>query len=139
MNMFCAGLNFVLAINSKPTSINVINPFTPPSLPKCTYRGADKSLAQTGRKHARKHVRTRAISTLSRSELSSNFFSYKTWTPKEIFAILTETLACFLPGRAKDLSASLYQGLPSRFLRHNFYEILTCIFHSSHHHVVQSC
>ena len=28
--------------------------------------------------------------------------------PKEIQAILTETLACFLPGRAKDLSAPLY-------------------------------
>ena len=28
--------------------------------------------------------------------------------PKEIRAILTETLACFLPGRAKDLSATLY-------------------------------
>jgi len=27
--------------------------------------------------------------------------------PKEIHAILTETLACFLPGRAKDLSAPL--------------------------------
>jgi hypothetical protein len=26
---------------------------------------------------------------------------------KEIHAILTETLACFLPGRAKNLSASL--------------------------------
>jgi len=26
--------------------------------------------------------------------------------PKEIHAILTETLACFLSGRAKDLSAS---------------------------------
>jgi len=26
---------------------------------------------------------------------------------KEIHAILAETLACFLPGRAKDLSASL--------------------------------
>ena len=29
--------------------------------------------------------------------------------PKEIHAILTETLACFLPGRAKDLSAPLYE------------------------------
>ena len=29
--------------------------------------------------------------------------------PKEIHAILTEILACFLPGRAKDLSAPLYQ------------------------------
>jgi len=28
--------------------------------------------------------------------------------PKEIHAILTETLAFFLPGRAKDLSAPLY-------------------------------
>ena len=28
--------------------------------------------------------------------------------PKEIHAILTETSACFLPGRAKDLSAPLY-------------------------------
>jgi len=27
--------------------------------------------------------------------------------PKEIHAVLTETLACFLSGRAKDLSASL--------------------------------
>jgi hypothetical protein len=27
--------------------------------------------------------------------------------PKEIHAILTETLACFLPDRAKDLSARL--------------------------------
>jgi len=29
--------------------------------------------------------------------------------PKEIQAILTETFACFLPGRAKDLSAPLYK------------------------------
>ena len=29
--------------------------------------------------------------------------------PKEIHAILTETLACFLPGRAKDLSAPMYK------------------------------
>jgi len=27
--------------------------------------------------------------------------------PKEMYAILTEKLACFLPGRAKDLSAPL--------------------------------
>ena len=30
--------------------------------------------------------------------------------PKEIHASLTETLACFLPGRAKDLSSPLYIG-----------------------------
>jgi hypothetical protein len=35
-------------------------------------------------------------------------FSCKARREKDIHAILTETLACFLPGRAKDLSAPLY-------------------------------
>ena len=51
---------------------------------------------------------TRAISTTSRRELSSSFFFMRRKAPKEIHAILTETLACFLPGWAKDLSAPLY-------------------------------
>jgi len=51
---------------------------------------------------------TRAISTTSRRELSSCFFVLQGKAPKEIHAILTETLACFLPGQAKDLSAPLY-------------------------------
>ena len=34
--------------------------------------------------------------------------------PKEIHAILTETLVCFLPGRAKDLSALLCVGAQTR-------------------------
>ena len=38
-----------------------------------------------------------------------NFFFLQGKAPKEIHAILTETLACFLPGRAKDLSAALQQ------------------------------
>jgi len=50
---------------------------------------------------------TRAISTTSRRELSSNYFFLQGEAPKEIHEILTETLACFVPGRAKDLSASL--------------------------------
>jgi len=50
---------------------------------------------------------TRAISTTSRRELSSDFFFLQGKAPKEIHAILTEILACFLPGRAKDLSALL--------------------------------
>ena len=73
------------------------------------YRGADKSLARPGRKQARKHVRSRAISTTSRRELSSifiNFFS-PCKPPKEIHVILTETLSCVLPGRAKDLPEPL--------------------------------
>ena len=47
---------------------------------------------------------TRAISTTSRRELSSSFF-LQGEAPKEIHDIMTETLACFFPGRAKDLSA----------------------------------
>jgi len=36
------------------------------------------------------------------------FFFLQGKARKEIHAILTETLACFLPGRAKDLSAAPY-------------------------------
>ena len=50
----------------------------------------------------------RATSKTSRRELSSSFFFLQGKAPKEIHAILTETLACFLPGRAKDVSAPLY-------------------------------
>jgi hypothetical protein len=51
---------------------------------------------------------TRAISTTSNRELPSSFFPLQGKAQKEIHAILAETLACFLPGRAKDLSAPLY-------------------------------
>ena len=47
-----------------------------------------------------KNIYTRAV-------IIFNFF-LQGKTPKEIHAILTETLDCFLPGRAKDLSAPLY-------------------------------
>ena len=50
---------------------------------------------------------TRAISTTSRRELSK-FFFLQSKAPKQTHAIPTETVACFLPGRAKDLSAPLY-------------------------------
>jgi len=52
---------------------------------------------------------THAISTTSRREQSSGF-SLQEKALKKIHAILTETLACFLPGWAKDLSAPLYMG-----------------------------
>jgi len=52
---------------------------------------------------------TRAVSTTSRRELSSSFFFLQGKAPKEIHDILTEILACFFPGRAKDLSAPLYK------------------------------
>jgi hypothetical protein len=42
----------------------------------------------------------------TRAVIKFSFLQSK--APKEIHAILTEKLACFLPGRAKDLSAPLY-------------------------------
>jgi hypothetical protein len=48
---------------------------------------------------------TGAISTTSRREMI--FFSLQGKALKEIHAILTETVPCFFPGRAKDLSATL--------------------------------
>ena len=73
------------------------------------YQGDGKSLARSGRGGNKRGSMsgTGAISTTSRRELSSSFF-LQGKTPKEIYAILTETLACFLPGRARDLSAPLY-------------------------------
>ena len=72
-----------------------------------TYRGADKTLARQGRKQARKHVRDeRDFNDIETRAVIKFFFFCK--APKEIHAILLETLACFLPGRVKVLSAPLY-------------------------------
>ena len=49
-----------------------------------------------------------AISTTLRRAMSSGVFFLQGKAPKEIEAVLTETLACFLPGRVKDLLAPLY-------------------------------
>jgi len=67
-----------------------------------TYWGADKSLARPGRKQAQKHVSdVRNFNTDTSTVIQFFFFQGKAL--KEIHAILTETLACFLPGQAKDL------------------------------------
>ena len=72
------------------------------------YQGADKSLAWPGRKQARKHVRDlRDFNNIKTRDVIKLFF-LQGRAPKEIHTILTETLACFLPGRANDLSAPLY-------------------------------
>ena len=71
------------------------------------YRGADKSLARPGRKPARKHARNARDFNNIETQALINFFFLQGKVPKEIHAILTETLACFLPGRAKYLSAPL--------------------------------
>jgi len=73
------------------------------------YRDADKSLARPGRKQARKHVRdARDFNNIEKRVVIKLFF-LQGKAPKEIPAILIETLACFLPGRVKDLSAPLYE------------------------------
>ena len=72
------------------------------------YRGADKSLARPGRKQARKHVRdARDFNNIETRAVIKLFF-LQGKAPKEIHAIQVETLACFPPGPAKDLSAPLY-------------------------------
>jgi len=71
------------------------------------YRGADKSLARPGRKQARKHIRDARDFNNIETRAVIKFVFLQGKAPKEIHAILTETLACFLAGRAKDLSAPL--------------------------------
>ena len=67
-----------------------------------------KSFVRPGKKQARKHVRdARDFYKIEARAVIRVFFSLRDKAPKEIHAILTETLACFLPGRAKDLSAPL--------------------------------
>jgi len=68
------------------------------------YRGADKSLDRPGRKQARKHVTdARDFNNIETRAVIKFFFFLQGKAPKEIHSVLTETLACFLPGRAKDL------------------------------------
>ena len=74
----------------------------------CKYQSADKSLARPGRKQARKHVRdAHDFNNIETRAVSKFFFSLQGKVPKEVHAILTETPACFPPGRSKDLSAPL--------------------------------
>ena len=72
------------------------------------YRFADKTLARPGRKQARKHVRDARDFNKIQMRVVIKFIFLQSKAPKEIHAILTETLASFLPGRTKDLSAPLY-------------------------------
>ena len=81
-----------------------------------TYQGADKSLAWPGRKQAQKYIRDVCdFDNIETGAVIKNFF-LQGKAPKEIQAILTETLACFLPGRAKDSSATLQGNLIQRNL-----------------------
>jgi len=75
------------------------------------YRGGDKSLARPGRKQARKHVRDARDCNDIETRAVIKFFFLQGKAPNKIHALLTETLACFLPARAKDLPAPLYRVL----------------------------
>ena len=75
---------------------------------ECVYRGSDKSLARQGRKQPRKRVRDARDFNNIETRAVIEFLFLQGKAPKEIHAILTDTLACFLPGRAKVLSAPLY-------------------------------
>jgi len=59
------------------------------------YRGADKSLARPGRKQARKHVRDARDYNKIETRAVIKFLFLHGNAPKEIHAILTETLAFF--------------------------------------------
>ena len=73
------------------------------------YRGTDKSLARPGRKQARKHVRdARDFNNIDVRAVIKFLSPLQGKAPKEIHVILPETLACFLSGQAKDVSAHLY-------------------------------
>ena len=60
-------------------------------------------------KQARKHVRDASDFNNIEMRALIKFFSLQGKAPKKIHVILTETLACFLPGQAKDLTAPLYE------------------------------
>jgi len=70
--------------------------------------GADKSLARPRRKTISEACQGRARFQQHRDASSHQVsFFLQGKVPNKIHAILTGTLACFLPGRAKDLSVPL--------------------------------
>ena len=72
------------------------------------YRGADKSLARPGRKQARKHVRdARDFNNIGTRAVIKFFFSARQGVEGNS-RHSDRNITCFLPGRAKDLSAPVY-------------------------------
>jgi len=74
------------------------------------YRGADKSLARPGRKQANISVRMAWISFGALPCRKRNLMTARVSILLKPRASLTCFRACFLPGRAKDLSAPRYSG-----------------------------
>jgi len=77
---------------------------------KWITRGADESLARPGRKQALKYVRdAHDFNNIETRAVKNFFFFFKAKRRRKFTPFWQkETLACFLPGRAKDLSATLY-------------------------------
>jgi hypothetical protein len=94
--------------NSPPSSCNSLFFHLRRALAIPVLSGADNSLARPGRKQARKHVRDARDFNSIEAQAVIKFFWLQGKAPEEIHAILTKTLACFLPGWDKELSAPLY-------------------------------
>jgi len=83
-------------------------PFLGPTKPH--IQGADKSLARPGRKQAKVSVRMAIISFGALPCRNKNLMTARVSMVLKWRASLTCFRACFLHGRAKDLSASRYKG-----------------------------
>jgi len=101
------GGSFVWEKGGEEPRVRLVTPFE--CLVSRVYCGADNSLARPGRKQARKHVRyARDFNNIEPRAVINFFFLLQGKSLKKIHAIVTETFACLLPGRAQDLSAPLY-------------------------------
>jgi len=99
ISMVCLPSGFVLVEGKRS-----VGAWCRHSFQQFTYQGADRSLARPGKKQSRKHLRDALdINNIETRAVIEFFLQGK--APKEIHGIVTETLACFHPGRAKDLSA----------------------------------
>jgi len=78
---------------------------------------------QEGNKLGSKSGDARDFNNIETRAVIKFFFFLRGKAPKEIHAILTETLACFLLGRAKNLSALLYKFLISDI----YYPVILCL------------
>jgi len=114
-----------------PHSHNMFSELYPPNY---VYRGANKSLARPGRKQANVSVRMAWISfgTLpckgGWGELMTARFSMllKSRTSLTCFR------ACFLPGRAKDLSAPRYAHILQKVSSFQVFQLYLSEYHFSH-------
>jgi len=114
--------------------------------PTAPYRNADKSLARPGRKEARKHVRDARDFNNIETRAVIKFPPPPGKAPKGIPTILTETLAYFLPGRAKDLSSTPVHAVHTVRWSHGITENTYCPYYPTcvvgqlssriHHHVL---